>query len=767
MVRVILYFCVVCLFVAAPAAARQEADPPPAAGQQPSGLSILAAALEARGGLQEVSANHWRIVNRVDIPIGQGIRIFADEVDLFLDTGQLVAQGNVSFTNPEGLVSAERLEYNFDDGTATFDQAVGIVSLGPLADRAAFGNQDPDVYFYGDKIEKLGPKKYRITRGGFSTCVQPTPRWEVTSKSIVINLDDYAMARATTLRVKGVPLLYLPAIYYPLQEDQRSTGFLLPTYGTSTLRGGSLSNAFFWAIGRSQDATFYHDWFTKTGTGMGAEYRYVSGVMSSGNVRFYRFDQRATRFERDGRVETLNAALSYQVNATVYQDLGRRLKAQGTVEYFTDVTTQQLYHQDVRLSTNARRVVEGGVSGTFGTTTVGAYYSRQEQFTDNRNSFVYGSMPRATASVAPARLFGTPMYASLNSEFIFQPNRRLRDGIVTQDDSIARFDLAPTLRVPLSRLTFLSVNTNAAYRQTYFSRSLDAAKRLTKEPLTRRYLSLQTDVVGPVLSKVWDTPGSSYSERMKHVIEPTFGVEYITEIANQAFVPLSDSTAVAVGGAMKFTYGLTNRLIARSRPADGGTVSTTREFLTVGVQQTYYTDRETSKYDTTYVSYSGRPRPVDLSPIAVTARVSPTATFDANARLEYDVNGNGLQILSAGSTLTAGASSGTVSFSRQRFRRDGPISSYISGSTTVRFLDGRMSTMYALNWDIDARYIYSQGIGATYLAQCCGVQADYQVVNYPPSLRSPIPSDRRVNFAFVLAGLGTFSNFFGLFGGQQ
>jgi hypothetical protein len=40
-----------------------------------------------------------------------------------------------------------------------------------------FGNQDPDVYFYGDMIEKISARSYRLTRGGFTTCVQPTPRW--------------------------------------------------------------------------------------------------------------------------------------------------------------------------------------------------------------------------------------------------------------------------------------------------------------------------------------------------------------------------------------------------------------------------------------------------------------------------------------------------------------------------------------------------------------------------------------------------------------
>ena len=83
--------------------------------------------------------------------------------------------------------------------------------------------------------------------------------------------------------VKGVPLLYLPFLYYPTKKEDRATGFLLPTYGVTTLRGQSLSNAFFWAIDRSQDATFMHDWYSKTGQGVGGEYRYA---LSSGNANF-------------------------------------------------------------------------------------------------------------------------------------------------------------------------------------------------------------------------------------------------------------------------------------------------------------------------------------------------------------------------------------------------------------------------------------------------------------------------------------------------
>ena len=81
------------------------------------------------------------------------------------------------------------------------------------------------------------------------------------------------------------------------------------------------------------------------------------------------------------------------------------------------------------------------------------------------------------------------------------------------------------------------MTTNAAYRATHFSRSVDASGTFVDEPVTRQYLSLQTDVIGPVFSKIWDTPDSDFSDRMKHVIEPIFSTDVArlrSEILRQA-----------------------------------------------------------------------------------------------------------------------------------------------------------------------------------------------------------------------------------------
>jgi hypothetical protein len=251
---------------------------------------------------------------------------------------------------------------------------------------------------------------------------------------------------------------------------------------------------------------------------------------------------------------------------------------------------------------------------------------------------------------------------------------------------------------------------------------------------------------------------------MKHVIEPTLALEYVSGFSNQKRVPfvLSDPTDFVVGASSRVTYGLTNRLLYRSRAANGAR-GATREFLTIGVQQTYYTNPESSRYDPNYVTSLSRPTGVSLSPVTLTARVSPTTAFDTTTKAEYDVNGYGLQSLTSSGTMTIPNGTTSISFSHQRLSPAFPATSYVSGSTTLT--KKQLRGTYSLNWDIARGYVVSQSFIGSYMAQCCGIQFDFQDYHFPANSGYPVSADRRFNFGFVLAGLGTFSNFFGAFGG--
>jgi LPS-assembly protein len=760
----LLLSCVVCLSAALTAAA-QQADQ--TAQRQPGTGSRLLDQINQRSLRSECKGDYCILTGQVELPLGTEIMLFADQVELFRDTNRVIAQGNVVFATAEGRLSAERLEYDVASGTGTFQMASGLMSLGAQADRRQFGNQEADVYFYGETIERLGPRRYRITRGAFTTCVQPTPRWEVATRSVTLNLNDYAVGRSTVLRVKGVPVMYLPLIYYPISEDERATGFLLPTYGTSTVRGQAVSNAFFWAINRSTDATFFHDWYTRTGQGSGAEYRYVAAAQSTGDIRFYRFSRKATTFTEGSQTQTLDASNSYEVTGTLNHALSQRIRARARLDYFTDLVTQQLYHQNLYQASRNRRLIEGGLTAGFGPLMTSMLYQRSELFTSERTSQLYGSAPRVSANLAPQRLFNAPVYASANAEYSVLPQRSISDGIVASDTGYSRLDVSPTVRVPLSRLTFLSVNTSAAYRTTHYSRSTATSGTTVDEPYLRQYTTLRSEVVGPVFNRIWDLQGG-FAERLKHVIEPAFTVDFTSGINEYTRTPSqgSDVADFVVSGSTKVTYGLTNRLFARGRAVDN-VRGTTREIVTVGLQQTYYTNPRAGGFDGAYQS-TANGRPIDLSPLAFTTRVAPTTAIDTNLRVEYDVaQGRGLQIVSIGGNLNAAAMSGGVNFSHNRLDSTNH-QTFIQGNTSIRWLDGRATGTYNISWDIGRSYIVSQGAMMSYLAQCCGLTVEFQKFNYASlGTNLAIPSDTRFNFGFILAGLGTFSNFFGAFGGQR
>jgi hypothetical protein len=481
----------------------------------------------------------------------------------------------------------------------------------------------------------------------------------------------------------------------------------------------------------------------------------------------YRFDRDATEFVENDTVNVLPQNTSFELTGVATHAFSPSVRGRARVDYASDLFTQQLYHQDIYQASRRTRIIDGGITAALGALSTSVSYTRNELIQSATSTQVYGSTPRVVASVAPRQLFSAPLYASMNSEYAYLPFRTISGDVVSRDDSLNRMDVTPTLRVPLSTLPFLSVNTSAAYRATYYTRQWDASAQQTLPGgYLRDYMALRSDIVGPVFTRIWDLPEDSFALRMKHVIEPAFTVDFTSAIDDYRRTPLlSDQSDVVVGGTTRVTYGLTNRLFYRGREVNGAR-GQTREFVTVGVQQTYYSNAEASQYDLTYRSAQFGGRLVDLSPISLNVRVSPTASVDATARAEYDVSGGGLQVLTTGGNLNFASATANLNYSRSRRSRTADADDYLSASTTLRFLQGRATGTYGLSWDISRGHVISQSVMATYMAQCCGLQVEYQTYNVPVSTGVPIGADRRFNFGFVLAGLGTFSKFFGAFGGQ-
>ncbi len=737
--------------------------------------------------LERLDADRVRLMREVEIEgekgsPNEGQKFFADDMELNTRTGELIAIGNVVFSTPEARLAADRVVFNTRTRLGTFTNASGIASLGERGerDRSMFGTMEPDVYFYGQTIEKIDVDKYRIDKGGFTTCVQPTPRWEIVSGRATVNLNDYALLHNAVIHVKNVPVFYLPVMYYPIQDDDRATGFLLPTYGRSTYRGSSISNAFFWAISRSQDATFLHDWFTSRGQGAGAEYRYLLSGQSQGDFRYYWLKENASDFSTTGGTVTDPARTSYQVNANVSQGLPLGLRGRARVDYFSNITSQQLYNNNLYQNTFSTRSVGGGVSGAWRGLSVSGTYQRTESFYNSSDSFVNGQAPGVIALFSGQRLGPLPVYASVNVDAA-KALYEQRFGTTVQDFGLGKVDLLPSLRAPLSSLPFLSVNASIGYRVTYFTESIDpATRRQIEESVTRRYADMRAEMVGPVFTRVFN-PNNAFADRAKHIVEPSFTVQRITSIDDQNRIPTTASYEYIVGGVTRLTYGLTNRLLVRrggggaegtARGQATGTSGAPREVLSVGINQSYYSDESASPYDNSY-SYSMFQRPPsNFSTVSLVARAMPAQAVGVDLRMEYDpiaierrLVGFGLNGLVRSRMVEASAG-----WNKQNYGTGNQFQSnhYIQQTTTMRLAGNKVGGTVQFNYDIGRSTMLNQRYIANYNAQCCGIAFEFQTYNFPTlDPRFPVPQDRRFNFAFTLAGIGSFSNFFGTFGGRS
>jgi hypothetical protein len=96
------------------------------------------------------------------------------------------------------------------------------------------------------------------------------------------------------------------------------------------------------------------------------------------------------------------------------------------------------------------------------------------------------------------------------------------------------------------------------------------------------------------------------------------------------------------------------------------------------------------------------------------------------------------------------------------------VSHYLNTTTVIRKPGNALGGTYAFNFDMINKDFLNQSITAHYNTQCCGIAFEFQKFNFGTRAgQVGVPKDRRFNLSFTLAGIGTFSDLFGAFSGQQ
>jgi LPS-assembly protein len=718
----------------------QPVPPPAAAGQAPAAVDVPAAGeIRISAESQGREKGHYWARGFVDLRSGE-MRLQADALDLYEDQQpdgkvkrRIVAEGNVVFLQGDERLAGERMSMDADTGKGTFEKASGYVQ--------------PGVFVEAESIERLDPKTYKVHGGKFTSCSQPTPRWGLAASDATVHVEDKIVMRNVLFRVKGVPALYSPLLYYPIRDDQRSTGFLFPHFGNSSTRGFDVGAGFFWAMGRSLDQTFYFDRFSKTGFGAGHELRWKLQSPSSGTLRSYVFEPSAPGADYD-----------YDLDWKALQYLPGRIKASASVRWFSTTTFQQNYQDSLNLASSRSRKSSLSLQRTL-------FKGALLQGIADANEVFFGTRTRTNAHLPTVRLTQaaqelghTGIILSYDTRGDVLQRKVVReDGVETRNDKYARFDVAPTLSRPFS-LSFLQVDPRASYRFTRYQDSIAEDGSVTGTPLNRDFFEGSIEARGPAFSRVFVSGGQP---KLKHVIGPEFTWTYRTAVDGFDVIPKFDGLDQFLG-TNQIEYALVNSVLVK-RPGPAGKLAPT-ELLSWRVGQTYYVQigEGQNDFDPNYSSGAFGPGgvPSHYSPLQSRFMLRPTARSSLAFDTEYDVNFKQFRTFTLSGNLRSPRADLLAAWTRSKQVSEVAAERVTVGDTlraTARFqvLPNHLTLDGGADYNILEKTVVSSRARLRYDIQCCGFVVE--MIRYDYNDRQ----EQQFRFSLQLANIGSVGSFLG------
>ncbi|MEP6570862.1 MAG: LPS assembly protein LptD [Acidobacteriota bacterium] len=736
----------------------------------------------------------------VDIHIGT-YRLQADKVTDYEALNKVVAEGNVVFDQgDQQRITGSSAEWNYRTKTGYFINSTG------------FTNQTQDgtrMYFTADRIDKISLDTIVANNVQITACDEDVPKWSFHAKRIKIKTGDRVRMYSSNLRVKHLPIFYLPYASISIKQRARASGFLTPTFGGTGKKGFRLSNAYYQTLGRSADVTVRSDIYTKRGFGLGADLRTRANSRSFFNAGFYVVKDRVLGHKADANNPDQGGS-SFYVEGVHYFPNG--FIAAADVNVTSNLAYRQVFSDSIQQAISPEERSQVFVNKDLNEYSFN--FLARSQVTSLPNSGTANTrvrirnLPsveiekRATVIDFLKRL---PVYYSFEGsaggasrketvDDLIAFRRDARGDPIVSPSIVQRLDYHPKLQVPLY-FYGMSLTASAGGRLTFYSNSIDPVNRqVLSQNLTRGYGEFELDFRPPALFKDFHRRNGSLFFR--HLIEPyityrrIFGVDNFDRIIRFDYID-------AVADTNEIEFGITNRFFTQrsTENVSSAAAKATRigkrvptstqpyEALTITVRGKYFFDpffggalvpgRRNQFYPINTLSgfsYGGVPR--RFSPVNVEARYRPRADLFVDMRTDLDTHGGGLRAFSASFGINKPLLQAFQTFYYTRAVELVPsLAQYADARGkepgTLRgsqwspsiFLGDRERGIFggaSFFFDYQKRpgrgnsSLISSTVTVGYNWDCCGVTAQYNTYNVG------VRQEKGMLFSFRLNGIGTF-----------
>jgi LPS-assembly protein len=755
--------------------------------------------LKVDAGTQTVSgpkeARIFVYEGNVDARIGT-YRLQADKVTVYEATNKVIAEGNVVFDQGEQQrITGTRAEWNYRTKTGFFLNSTG------------FTNQTQDgtrLYFTADRVEKVSLDTLIATNVQVTACDEDVPKWSFHAKRAKIKTGDRVRVYSPNLRVKGVPIFYLPYASVSIKPRDRASGFLTPTFGGSGQKGFRFSGGYYQTLGRSADITLRNDIYTSRGIGYGADLRTRANSRSFFNAGFYTVKDRIFGNKADADHPDQGGS-SFYVEGVHYFPNG--FIAAADVNLTSNLAYRQVFSDSIQQAISPEERSQVFVNKDYNDYSFN--FLARSQVTSLPNSRIrIRELPSVSIDkrATPLDFFKKlPVYYSFEAAAEGVSRKETVDDLVAfrrdvggdpiiSPSIVQRLDYHPQIQVPLYFFG-VSVTASAGGRITFYSNSIDPVNRtILSRNITRGYGEFELDVRPPALFKDFHRSNGSFFFR--HLIEPYITYRRIAGVNNFDRVIRFDYVD-AVADTNEIEFGISNRFFTRrsTENVSSAAAKATRtgqrvptstqpyEALTVTVRGKYFFDRffggalvpgrRNQFYPINTLSgfsYGGVPR--RFSPLNIEARYRPRNDLFVDLRTDLDTRGGGVRALSTTFGINRPLIQAFQSFYYTRAVELVPSLAQFADARgkepgTLRgsqwspslFLGDRERGLFggaSFFFDFqtrpgtNGRSLISSTVTVGYTWDCCAVTAQNYTFNVG------VRQENRMVFSFRLNGIGTF-----------
>ncbi len=432
------------------------------------------------------------------------------------------------------------------------------------ADRAKNARGDAKAVFFE------GENKKRLKDARFTTCAAGEEDWYIKASEITLNdYEDTGTAKNAHIEFKGVPILYTPYISFSF-NNQRKSGFLAPTWGTTSRSGFEVLTPYYLNIAPNMDATIATRALTKRGVQFQGELRYLDENYSgTSNIEYLPSDITTNE-------DRYFANLKHRHTFNNGWSAGYNIEKVSDDQYFSELSTRIITTSRVNLPQ------QFNLDYSDETWRFNALAQKFQTLTVDPNTYPYERLPQMT-------LVGNKYYGDLNANLYTQlatfdtNSNDPRNGIRATG---TRFTAYPSLSLPITR-AYGYLTPKIGIHHTSYSLN-NVASDLETQQRTLPIFSLDS---GLFFDRDFKIADRGYSQ----VIEPRLFYVYIPN-RKQDDIPLFDSALSdlnfgslfrenqfvgndRINNANQMSFALTTRFIESS---------TGQQRLSASIGQRYY-----------------------------------------------------------------------------------------------------------------------------------------------------------------------------------